>query len=120
MVWRSREGWPHLASVVVAILAILCLCFAAMGARAQAPPNGLAVLNQGLGARALTKSDTVKIVTTRGVYIGDATPCNIAVVFNGDSAAVTLTNVQGGVAYPFSVNQLMSTNTTCATVFGLY
>jgi hypothetical protein len=115
MVWRDA----HWGSLWVAVAAVLCLWFAAM-AHAQAPPNGLAVLNQGIGARALTKSDTVKILTTRGVYIGDATPCNIAVVFNGDSAAVTLTNVQGGVTYPFSINQLMSTNTTCATVFGLY
>lgn len=104
----------------LAIATLLCLCGWVAGAFAQAVPNGQAVLNQGIGARALTKSDTVKILTTRGVFIGDATPCNIAVIFNGDSAAVTLTNVQSGAAYPFSINQLMSTSTTCATVFGLY
>jgi hypothetical protein len=83
-------------------------------------PSGQPVLNQGVNARALTKSDSTIFLVTRGVFIGDATACNIAVLFVADANPVTLTNVQSGQTYPFQIIKLMSTGTTCATVFALY
>lgn len=89
-------------------------------ALAQMPPSGQAVLNQAVAARLLTKSDTTKVLVTRGIFIGDATACNVAIVMNQDTAAVTFTNVQSGAVYPYQIIMLMSTNTTCATVIALY
>jgi len=94
--------------------------FFASQALAQAPPAGVATFNQALQARLLTKSDSTVFPVTRGLFIGDATACNIAVRFKGDTAAVTFTNVQSGALLPFSVTKLMSTNTTCAAVVALY
>src|SRR6476646_6676423 len=100
------------------LIALLCLAY--FGARAQAPPAGVGVLNQALGARAVTKSDTTVIQTTRALFIGDAAACNIALILSGDSAAVTFSNVQPGEVLPFSAFKVMSTNTTCATIVALY
>jgi hypothetical protein len=69
----------------------------------------------------VTPSDTVALAsTTRGLFIGDATACNVALIFQRDNAAVTFLNVQSGAILPFSVNYVMSTNTTCVTVIALY
>jgi len=106
----------------VAALAVL-LAFAAPALAQQSQPvspQGQPVMNQALNASALTKSDTTVFTRTRGVYIGDAAACNIAVLFSGSAAAVTLANVQPGRYYPFSIIKLMSTNTTCAAVTVLY
>ncbi len=92
----------------------------AVAQTAIVPPVGQPVLNQARQARALTKSDTAPVQATRGLFIGDAAACNIAVIFNGDSAAVTLANVQPGATLPFSIRMLMSTNTTCAAVTAFY
>ena len=93
---------------------------AAVAQTAIVPPVGMAVLNQARQGRLLTKSDTTDVAATRGVFIGDAAACNIAVIFNGDSSAVTLANVQPGGAYPLSIRRLMSANTTCTAVTALY
>jgi hypothetical protein len=78
------------------------------------------VFNQGVGLVALTKSDTTLLVKVRALYIGDATACNVALELQNDTAAVTLTNVQPGEVLPLSAIRLMSTNTTCAAVVGIY
>ena len=88
--------------------------------QAPAPPSGQPVFNQALAARLLTPSDTTILTTTRGLYIGDATACNVAVRMVQDSSAVTFTNVPSGTLLPFSVVQVMASNTSCATVVGLY
>lgn len=102
-------------------LAAAIFCFLLPGAAlAQTVPSGQPVLNQGFQARAVTPSDSATITATRGLFIGDASACNIAVRFNGDSATVTLTNVQAGQILPFSVIQVLSTGTTCSAAFAIY
>ncbi len=108
------------------LLAALALLFSVGVSAAQQgplPPFGTPVLNQGIQARVLTKSNTTIFQKTRGVFIGDAAACNIAVVFITDTpstGAVTLSNVQSGAVYPFQIIKLMSTNTTCTSVVALY
>lgn len=92
----------------------------AVAQTAIAPLTGTPVLNQARQMRLLTKSDTVFIQPTRGIHIGDAAACDIAVVGTGDSAAVTLSTEQPGSDHPYSIIKLMSTNTTCTSVVGLY
>ena len=92
----------------------------AIAQTAVVPPVGQPVLNQARQGRLLTKSDTTFIQPTRGVHIGDASACDIAVIFVGDSAAVTLANLQSGSDHPYAINKLMSTNTTCTAVTALY
>lgn len=92
---------------------------------AQSKPTGSATLNQGISARAVTKSDATLLPGTRGLYVGDATPCNVAVVLQADNAtgagaAVTFSNVQPGSFLPLQVAKVMSTNTTCTLVLALY
>lgn len=104
--------------LVVAVLVALC-----GQSFAQPAPSGQAVQNQAVNAVLLTKSDTTIFTQTKGVYVGDASACNIAVVFSQappPGSAVTLTNIQTGIPMPLSITKLMSTNTTCATVFALY
>ena len=83
-------------------------------------PSGLAVLNQSLYGLPLTKSDTTVLVPTRGVYIGDAAPCNLSVEFAANpGTAVAVDSVQPGLTYPFSITKLKAA-TTCADVVGLW
>jgi len=101
----------------IALITLLLLPGVAL---AQSPPQGSLTLNQCSQFRALTKSDTTTITPTRGLQIGDAAACNIAVIGAKDSAAVTMNNVQSGQILPFSITKLMSTNTTCAAVTACY
>ena len=87
---------------------------------AQAPPAGTATFNQVLDGRLLTKSNSTVFPVTRGLLIGDATVCNIAVLFKNSSAPLTMTNVATGIPMPFSVKKLMSAGTTCTAVYALY
>ena len=92
---------------------------------AQTKPNGEATLNQGISARAVTKSDSTILPGTRGLYVGDAAACAVAVVLQADNAtgagtAVTFSNVQPGSFLPLQVAKVMSTNTTCTSVVALY
>ena len=108
---------PFLGWLTAALLGGIA---AAVAQTAIAPLTGQPVLNQARQGRTLTASDTAFISPTRGVHIGDAAACAIAVVFTGDSAAVTLSNEQPGSDHPYSIIKLMSTNTTCTSVVGLY
>lgn len=100
------------------VLAVLLILLAGP-ALAQTQPAGQATLNQAIQSASLTKGSTV-FAPTRGIYIGDATACDIAVKFRNDTNAVTLTNVQPGAAYPFQIVNLASSGTTCTTVIALY
>ena len=113
----QRDRWTFFWLSLYVLLALVVVCGTAL---AQAPPQGTAVFNQAIGARALTKSDSTVLRITRGIFIGDATACNVALILKGDTAAVTFTNVQSGAILPFSVTKLMSTGTTCASVIALY
>jgi hypothetical protein len=106
-----------------AFLAVfLCAALAVVPALAQPAPSGQATLNQGRSATLLTPGDSTTITATRGLHIGDAAACNIAVVFSADSlttGAVTLPNVQPGLSYPYSIKRLLATGTTCTHVTAL-
>jgi hypothetical protein len=52
---------------------------------------------------------------TRGVYIGSAST-NLAVVFAGDSAAVTLVGLAPGIWHPMQIQQVNQTNSTATGV----
>lgn len=110
-----RVAYPIIAALSLALWAgILSIAFA------QLPPSGQQVLNQGIGARLLTKSNTTQVLVTRALYIGDAAACDVAVILNGDTSAVTFTNVQPGAFLPLQIIKLMSTNTSCTSVVALY
>jgi len=103
------------------VLAILGIVISAPAwAQGGGQTNPIYTFNQALSARAVTKSDTTVLVPTRAIAIGDATACNVAVLFLNDTSAITFTNVQSGQILPFSVTKVMSTNTTCATITALY
>jgi hypothetical protein len=61
---------------------------------------------------------------TRAIYIGAApgTTANVAVIFHNKAntnTAITLTNLQVGVVYPFRVKRVAITGTTATTIIGL-
>lgn len=67
---------------------------------------------------AVTASDSTILPPTRGLWVGGAG--NVAVVFAGDTAAVTISGVPAGVVLPFQVTKVMSTNTTASSIVALY
>ena len=69
-------------------------------------------------AAAVTASDSTDLGTTRGIWVGGAG--NLAVMFSGDSAAVTLVGVTAGSLLPIQVQKVMSTNTTATSIVALY
>jgi len=118
---RNRSGGVFLLiAIAIGFWLVVAATTMAVAQQPPAPPSGQAVFNQARSARALTKSDTTVFTATRGLFIGDAAACNIAVRFIQDSAAVTLTNVQAGANLPYSIIQLMSAGTSCTTVFAFY
>jgi hypothetical protein len=91
---------------------------------AQQRPAGEASLNQAISARVVTKSDATVLTPTRGLYVGDAAACTLALVFQADNvtgagATITFTNVQPGTLLPFQVAKVMAA-TTCTAVTALY
>ncbi len=66
---------------------------------------------------AVTKSDATIFSATRALYVGGTG--DIAVVFAGNSTAVTLKAVPVGIL-PVQVTMVMSTNTTATDIVGLY
>lgn len=69
-------------------------------------------------AAAVTKSDATILPVTRGIYVG--TTGNIAVVFAGDTAAVTMVAPALGVIHPWQVTKVMSTNTTASDIVAVW
>lgn len=67
---------------------------------------------------AVTASDSTTLTPTRAVYVGGAG--NLAVLFAGDAAAVTLTGVAAGTLLPIQVTKVMSTNTTATSITALW
>ncbi len=101
-------------------LALAAGCLGPAWAQGGGQTNPVYTFNQALSARAVTKSDTTVLVATRALAIGDATACNIAVLFLNDTSPITFLNVQSGQILPFSVTKVMSANTTCTAVTALY
>lgn len=90
-------------------------------ARAQMPPDGQPVLDQAVSIVALAANDTATFLPTRGLHVGDGSACDIKVTFANDSAAVVLTNLQPGGAYPYSIKQFYATGgTSCTAILALY
>lgn len=69
-------------------------------------------------AVAVTKSDATLLPVTRGIYIGGTG--DIAVIFAGDTAAVTLVAPALGIVHPWQVTKVMSTNTTATSIVAMY
>lgn len=111
--------WFWLMSLSLLALLMLALVAFSTMARAQQQAQGTPVLNQVLAARSLSKSDSAKFLPTRAIQIGDAAACTLEVLFFGDTASVTLTNVSPGIPLGYSIIQLR-TGTGCGTVYGLY
>jgi hypothetical protein len=72
---------------------------------------------------AVTPSDTLKLTyngiptRTKAIYVGGSG--NLAIK-NDLGTAVTVTGVLAGSIYPFSTDQIMSTNTTCTNLCALF
>lgn len=90
-------------------------------AHGQAGPPG-EVINQGRVLRAVTPSDSVDLTlgATRGIYNGGTLACNIALIAQDDTAAVTLAAVPAGAFLPLRAKRVMATNTTCASIVGIW
>lgn len=97
------------------------LLLAGTAAWGQVGPPG-EVINQGRVLRVVTPSDTVDLAlgATRGIYNGGASACNIALIAQDDTAAVTLSTVPAGAFLPIRAKRIMAANTTCASVVGIW
>ena len=85
-------------------------------------PTGLAVLNQGLQAAAVTADDNTIVGPTRGLYVGDsASTHSLVVIMWGDTTATSISfaNVPSGSLLPLNVAKVMAA-TTCTDVVALY
>lgn len=67
---------------------------------------------------AVTKSDSTVLPVTRGIWVGGAG--DVAVIFTGQTTAVTLSAVPAGYLLPVEVTKVMSTNTTATLMVALY
>lgn len=88
---------------------------------APRPGEALAQYDAGISSAAAVDpsgGDVNLTRTTRGIYIGGSG--NLAVVFIGDSAAVTLTGLAIGVWHPMQVQAIKQTNTTATLILAGY
>lgn len=112
MTWKWR--FPLAACAIVAPLL----------AQAQTSnyPNGgfYAGSNQGYASAAITPSNSTKISVTRAIFNGNATACDIAMQLNGDTAAITWSNVPSGAILPVQAVLVKSTGTTCSNLIAIY
>lgn len=88
-------------------------------AQAIAVPLGQPVINNGLLATAVTKSDTAVIGPTRSLYVGGTG--DVAVVMYGDNTntSVKFVAVPVGTILPINVAKVMSTGTTATNIVAL-
>jgi hypothetical protein len=99
------------------------LCTVALAQTVDFQPGNNPVVNQARKGVAVTYSDTVNIAVTRGLYNGNATACDIAVLFNGDTTnTITLKNVPSGATLPYQIVRVKNSATTCSasTIIALY
>lgn len=97
-------------------LALIALCGVA---QAQAPAD---VVNQARRAVVVTPADNVPLALgpTRGLYVGAAAACAVAVILADDTVAVTFAAVPSGSFMPIRAKVVMATNTTCTAIVGLW
>lgn len=67
--------------------------------------------------RAVTKNDST-IVNCQALYVG--TGGDVAILADGDTAAVTLSSVPSGTILPIACSKVMSTSTTASNMVALY
>lgn len=109
-------------NLVISFISILLLTLLTIGsALAQNEAKPYSVSNQGWFATAVTPNDSVNLTRTptKALYIGNATACNIAVILQNDTVAVTFLNVQSGSFLPLKVKRVMLTNTNCSNIVAL-
>ena len=120
--WRRSRArplqWVRRHSKRAVLLALLLSPAAAWG---QVGPPG-EVINQARKALAVTPSDTVDFTLgpTRGLYNGGAAACAIAMILADDTAAVTFAAVPSGTFLPVRAKRVMTTNTVCTGIVGLW
>lgn len=76
-----------------------------------------ATIQVGTKLRTVTPSDST-VVACQALWVGTAG--NVAVLAEGDSAAVTILNVADGTILPIACNKVMSTNTTASNIVAIY
>jgi hypothetical protein len=102
--------------------AALLLALVPAAARAQVVGPPAEVINQATRAAAITPADNTPLAlgATRGIYIGAAAACAIAVILRDDTVAVTFAAVPSGNFMPIRAKVVMATNTTCTGIVGLW
>ena len=69
-------------------------------------------------ASAIAPNDAAELnQATRAIYVGIGGDLAIEML---DGGALVLTNVQGGVLYPFRIRRVLATGTTAAGLVGVY
>lgn len=66
---------------------------------------------------AVTKSDST-VVNCQALYVGGIG--DVAIVAEGDTAAVTLSSVPAGTLLPIACSKVMSTNTTATAMVAIF
>jgi hypothetical protein len=66
---------------------------------------------------AVTKSDST-VVNCQMLYVGGTG--DVAILADGDTAAVTLSSVPAGTILPIACNKVMSTNTTATNMVAIF
>jgi hypothetical protein len=69
-------------------------------------------------AAVVTKSDSTVLAPTRALWVGGTG--DVAVIFTGDTAAVTISAVPAGTLLPIQVSKVMSTNTSATLILALF
>ena len=82
------------------------------------PPNINPVSNQGWTAAVITVGTTYQ--TSRAVYNGNATACNITFTMNGNTASVLFQNVQSGQILPIQTINVSATTCGAGTLVEIY
>ena len=90
-------------------------CTSAFAQGSDFNTNQDTVVDQAYRGVTQTYNDTTKFKVTRGFYNGNATACDVGVIFNGAATTViTLKNVPSGATMPYQIIALRSSETTCS------
>lgn len=70
----------------------------------------------GIGAKALTPSNTTSFSPTRGIYVGATGDVKVTMF---DGSEVTFTGLAAGIIHPISATRVYATGTTATGVIGV-